>query len=176
MIRSDHGEELMEHGKLSHWNNLYQELVRVPLWIHVPGKDGKTVYNLTQTIDEAPTLLNAVGIEPHPLMEGRNLLNPKDYELDTDFAIAQKNVGNVFTIREGNYKLISVGASYELYNLQKDPGEKNNIVEINSEIKEKLLSKYYNIINQQPKFVPSNEFFDKLTEEQKNNLYEDGYF
>ena len=182
MIRSDHGEELMEHGKLSHWNNLYQELVRVPLWIHVPGKDGKTVYNLTQTIDEAPTLLNAVGIEPHPLMEGRNLLNPKDYELDADFAIAQKQFGKTFTLREGAYKLISAkkskseSSNYELYNLQEDPDEKNNIVETNPEIKEKLLFKYHNIINQQPKFNPTNESLDKLTEEQKNNLYEYGYF
>ncbi|MBT3249599.1 MAG: hypothetical protein HN846_00595 [Candidatus Pacebacteria bacterium] len=32
------------------------------------------------------------------------------------------------------------------------------------------------IINQQPKFNASNEFIDILTDEQKKNIYEDGYF
>ncbi|MBT3249808.1 MAG: sulfatase-like hydrolase/transferase [Candidatus Pacebacteria bacterium] len=176
-IRSDHGEEFMEHGKLDHSNDLYEELVRVPFWIHVPGQNGGTINNLTQTIDEAPTLLNILGIEPHPLMIGRDLLDPSIYESQVDFAIAQKLLNPVFSIRDGDYKLISKdNIEYELYDLKDDSGEENNIVEENLKIKEKLLSKYHSIINQQPRFEPSNEFFERLTDEQKNNLYENSYF
>jgi len=60
--------------------------------------------------------------------------------------------------------------------LQEDPGEKNNIVEENPEIKKRLLSNYYNKINQQPRFEPSYDLYKKLTNEQKNNIYENGYF
>ena len=181
VIRSDHGEEFMEHGFIGHSNNLYQELLRVPFWIHIPHQKGKIIDDLTQTIDEAPTLLNALGIKPHPLMIGRNLLNPDTYENQIDFNIAQK-MKSVFSIRVADYKLIyaySDEASdnyYELYNLKDDPGEENNIVEENQEIKEKLLSKYYSIINQQPHFESLNELFEKLTDDQKDNLYKDGYF
>ena len=103
-VRSDHGEEFMEHNNLNHSNNLYQELVRVPFWVHIPNKKGVNINNLTQTIDEAPTLLNALGIKPHPIMQGRNLLNEKSYKGKTDLSLHQKWFNNIFSIREGNYK------------------------------------------------------------------------
>lgn len=115
-------------------------------------------------------------------MMGRNLLNPDTYENQIDFNIAQKALGLIFSIREGDYKLICINdfesndVYYELYNLKDDPGEENNIVEENQDIKEKLLSKYYSIINQQPHFESLNELFEKLTDDQKDNLYKDGYF
>jgi arylsulfatase A-like enzyme len=182
VIRSDHGEEFMEHGNIGH-NNLYEKVARVPFWIHVPNKAEETINNLTQTIDEAPTILKAVGIKPHPLMQGRNLLEEKNYKSDVNFAIAQKNDGSIFSIREGNYKLLSITndseldtTRYELYNLEDDPDEKTNIVGTNHEIKERLLLKYYSTINQLPKFNPSNGSFNKLTDEQKSAIFKDGYF
>ncbi|MBT3249788.1 MAG: sulfatase-like hydrolase/transferase [Candidatus Pacebacteria bacterium] len=185
VIRSDHGEELAEHGEIGHSNNLYQELIRIPLWIYIPGVKAKNINYISETIDEAPTLLKILGIEPHPLMAGRNLLVLNEGK-DGDAVISQKKMSSVFSIREGDYKLISIGSnlessernsiSYELYNLQEDPGEKNNIVEENPEIKKRLLSNYYNKINQQPRFEPSYDLYKKLTNEQKNNIYENGYF
>ena len=65
---------------------------------------------------------------------------------------------------------------FELFNLENDPEEKNNIVEENKEIRDKLFSKYYNIINRQPHFEAVSEVFGKLNQEQKNNLYLHGYF
>jgi len=184
VIRSDHGEEFMEHGKLNHWNNLYEEVVRVPLWIHIPNKNSNFVENITQTIDEAPTLLRALGIDPHLLMQGRDLFGSNNNNEQTGSVILQKFFGLIFSIRNGNYKLIAIhddvvdsdNVFYELYNLEDDPGEKNNIIKDNEDIKQRLIAKYYSLINQSPVFKPRSTLFDKLTEQQKKNMYENGYF
>ncbi|MDH5533767.1 MAG: sulfatase-like hydrolase/transferase [Candidatus Pacebacteria bacterium] len=182
VIRSDHGEEFNEHGNLSHWNNLYQELIDVPLWIHIPKQEGREVNKLSQTIDETTTLLHILGIKPHPLMQGKNLLDKDSTAISSDYAIYQKAFNLTFSIREGDHKLISIdepdstNIDYELYNLKDDPQERKNIVNDFPEIKKRLFEKYYNIINELPQFKPFNEASDKLTKEQERNLYENGYF
>ncbi|MDH5533768.1 MAG: sulfatase-like hydrolase/transferase [Candidatus Pacebacteria bacterium] len=181
-IRSDHGEEFMEHGTLNHWNNLYEELLKVPFWIHIPRHKGREVNYLTQTIDETTTILKAVGIEPHTLMQGRNLLDKKLDNKEFNYAIYQKIFNLTFAFKEGDYKLISISDTdsedidFELYNLKEDPLEQINIVEDNLEIKEEMLNQYYNTINDLPKYSPYNEILKKLTKEQEKNLYENGYF
>ncbi len=43
VIFSDHGEELGEHGVMSHTNNLYRQGVRMPLSILTPDKMNGTI-------------------------------------------------------------------------------------------------------------------------------------
>jgi arylsulfatase len=43
VFTADHGEEFFEHGGFRHGPTLYEEVVRVPLWIRGPGFPARTV-------------------------------------------------------------------------------------------------------------------------------------
>jgi arylsulfatase A-like enzyme len=68
IITSDHGQPMGkgEHGhgimrKCRPWP--YEELVHVPLMMHIPGLDGgKRIKGLVQNVDIAPTILDGLGI------------------------------------------------------------------------------------------------------------------
>jgi arylsulfatase A-like enzyme len=70
---SDHGEALGEHGTWGHGLNLFQEALRVPLLIRGPGVPAGEVWEPTQLLNLAPTLLDLVGVAPPAEMLGRPL-------------------------------------------------------------------------------------------------------
>jgi arylsulfatase A-like enzyme len=76
VVTSDHGEEFLEHGDLSHARTLFDEILRVPLLIRVPGMAPRVVDEPVELIDVAPTLLARLGIAPDPRMRGSDLLAP----------------------------------------------------------------------------------------------------
>ena len=65
VLVADHGEEFMEHGSLEgHQWTLYEEVVRVPLIVHVPGLEGSRVATeVVSTVGVAPTLLDLLGVD-----------------------------------------------------------------------------------------------------------------
>ncbi|MFO7975776.1 MAG: sulfatase [Candidatus Hydrogenedentota bacterium] len=72
LLLSDHGEGLMTHGKPGHGNTLYEELLRVPLFIKLPGNahGGETRTGLVEIIDIAPTIMELLGLPPNPDFAG----------------------------------------------------------------------------------------------------------
>jgi arylsulfatase A-like enzyme len=73
---SDHGEEMQEHGRKGHGKSLFQEVVRVPLLIKLPGgaHAGERVAARVTLTDVVPTLLDVLG-EPVPAgLDGRSLM------------------------------------------------------------------------------------------------------
>ncbi|MSR46716.1 MAG: hypothetical protein EXS13_06585 [Planctomycetes bacterium] len=76
VVTSDHGEEFFEHGDLSHAHSLFDEILRVPLLIHVPGVVARDVDDPVEHIDVAPTLLAAMRLPIDPRMRGDDLLAP----------------------------------------------------------------------------------------------------
>ena len=79
----DHGECLGDHGIWYDHHGLFDENMRVPFILRAPGKlpSGVRVDSAVQTIDAAPTILDAVGVEPHPSMDGQSLLSTIDPSL-----------------------------------------------------------------------------------------------
>ncbi|MGV3652256.1 MAG: sulfatase, partial [Devosia sp.] len=74
VFMSDHGELLGDHGIYLKGPFFYEPAVRVPLVFHAPGRiPPQSVEGLVELVDVAPTLLEAVGIAPHPGMQGRSL-------------------------------------------------------------------------------------------------------
>jgi hypothetical protein len=63
-VTSDHGEEFLEHGGLKHAHTLYEELVSVPLILHVPGADfsGTVVDRPVSLVDLPATLRELAGL------------------------------------------------------------------------------------------------------------------
>ncbi len=76
VVTSDHGEAFGEHGYLWHERGVYDELVRVPLLVRLPGGElPGEITALTQSIDLLPTVFDLIEV-PYPRqgVQGRSLL------------------------------------------------------------------------------------------------------
>lgn len=147
IVTSDHGEELSDHGRLDHVKTVYQEVTKVPLIIRLPGRGGKTVKSKVSNLNLLPTLLDILGISyAKTNIHGRSmrrLLNGD--EEDSDIFTSTGMTGKVaLKYEQGPYILLSVirkklklilmirhdkSRTYELYDLEKDPRERNNLIE-----------------------------------------------
>jgi arylsulfatase A-like enzyme len=143
IITSDHGE-MLERGEKGHVSPLlYEAGIRVPLIISSPGQTTrKDVYSPTNSVDVAPTLAHLTGNpipdwregEILPLMGGQDL---SDRSIFTLYALKDKAFVKLSHIsmmmRKNNYKLIFYrgyypqGDHFELYDLQNDPEELNDL-------------------------------------------------
>ena len=76
LITADHGEAFGEHGENSHAGVPYDEQIRVPLILKLPGSKfaGQRVGSLVQLVDVAPTLLDLVDSPIEQTWQGRSLL------------------------------------------------------------------------------------------------------
>jgi arylsulfatase A-like enzyme/HEAT repeat protein len=73
IVAADHGEEFGEHGGRYHGTTLYEEQVRVPLVVMVPGLAPRVVAGAAQLIDIPATILGLLDL-PQPLrMRGTDL-------------------------------------------------------------------------------------------------------
>ncbi len=73
VIAADHGEEFDEHGGRYHGSTLYDEQLRVPLIISIPGIPAHVVDGPVEMLDIAPTLLNLLDIPVPVRMRGTDL-------------------------------------------------------------------------------------------------------
>jgi arylsulfatase A-like enzyme len=141
---SDHGEELLDHGGTEHAKTLYQELVRIPLLVRLPGaaRRSERVADPVQQIDLLPSLLGLLGIAPPPDLPGRDL-SARWRERGGSgrpppllFAEERFTVTDKHAVRSGPLKLIlnndgpelwRAGTHVELYDLAQDPAERRNL-------------------------------------------------
>ncbi|MBU2573634.1 MAG: sulfatase, partial [Elusimicrobia bacterium] len=73
ILTADHGEGLFDHDYFFHDFNLYDNTLRVPLIIKVPGRGKKEIPRQVQLIDLMPTILEFAGIAPNKDAQGRSL-------------------------------------------------------------------------------------------------------
>ncbi len=64
LFTADHGEELWDHGGFGHGHALYEEGLRVPLFLLGPGISPVEIDTRVRLIDLFPTILEAVGVDP----------------------------------------------------------------------------------------------------------------
>lgn len=63
IIAADHGEGLYEHGWIGHNVQVYEESIRIPLIVRLPGaKAAPRVSGLVDLLDIAPTVADAFGV------------------------------------------------------------------------------------------------------------------
>ncbi len=83
IITSDHGENIGDHGLMSHAYSLHDTLLRVPLLIRYPAHfpKGKRVHHQVQLTDLVPTILDLAEIDRSDIrdnLQGLSLLNDPD--------------------------------------------------------------------------------------------------
>ena len=141
VFTADHGEEFMEHGKLGHGRNLYNNTVRIPLFVRIPGKTSTTTSkDVVSLIDVAPTLLAIAGGKAPPSWQGRALINQKGRvsPMKERYVLAQLHNGiapplNALIGSEWKLVVNDKTNAQELYNLIHDPAEMNNLTTSQSE-------------------------------------------
>lgn len=74
VVAGDHGEEFMDHGNLSHYPKLYDDLVHVPLVVHLPGGEPHTVDQAVGLHSIPPTISDLFGTDAPEVWEGNSLL------------------------------------------------------------------------------------------------------
>lgn len=138
IVTTDHGDEFGEHGGLSHDGKFYSELVHVPLLIvNPPEAVGENSSTLVSGVDIPPTVMRLYGFEPHRSFKGRPLYPLSGYAEAGCYGEAIGKLRHkvsetdrpAFYYREGSYKVMyrQEEETWELYDLQDDPGEVRNI-------------------------------------------------
>jgi choline-sulfatase len=141
VLTADHGEEFLDHGGFEHGHTLYNELVHVPLVIRYPSRlDPETRSEPVGLIDVAPTLCLLAGVPADQQFAGGSLLRPTTAAGHRPILMEGDFWGPMMrSWLEGEYKLIAGANGNELYNLRKDPGEKDNLITQEPERADRML-------------------------------------
>lgn len=138
----DNGFSFGERGLIDK-RHAYEESMRIPMMVRCPGvvKPATKIPQIVQNIDVAPTLLAYAGLPTPPQMQGRSFLpilrnqpvpNWRDrafYEYYWEYDFPQ--TPTMFAVRTNRYKYIFNYGNWdtnELYDLQTDPDEINNLI------------------------------------------------
>ena len=180
IFTSDHGFYFGEHGGLfgkmtfekrgdgrpfqhgdenARWAHspLYEELVKIPLLVYLPGVEPGVYSGHTSVVDVMPTVLDFLGLEVPEAVDGVSLLprardtstpgrefvvstipfaNPGDAVRSVDNIRRQLGASPVTTVTSGDWALLfsmDQGMS-ELYDLSGDPRQQHNVIHQRPEV------------------------------------------
>ncbi len=134
IVTSDHGEAFGEHGVYQHAGTVYEEMVRVPLLIRLPGAHlgGTTIAAPAALVDLVPTLVELCDLGAPATLSGVSLVPALAGEqLTRRMPIVTRTAGPgpLTAIRLGDLKLIhgAQTGGLALYDLAADPHERRNL-------------------------------------------------
>lgn len=150
VITADHSEELLEHGFIGHASTAvhsrhYDELLHIPLVILAPKlmKQGRVIDTMAEQVDVMPTILDMMGWDIPPEVQGRSLWPAMRGEAMPDQPTFAESIEGgyqskpyqrttfVRSVRTKDWKLIARtgprGDALELYDLKNDPNETRNV-------------------------------------------------
>lgn len=144
VVTSDHGYFYGEHGLSVERRLAYEEAIRIPLLMRLPGviKAHSEPAEMVLTLDLAPTLLEFAHATPAGKLQGRSLLpifkgNATNWRRDflieyfSDKVFPRITQMGYQAVRNERWKLIhytELPGMDELYDLQTDPYEMRNVI------------------------------------------------
>jgi len=129
VVTADHGEEFGDHGGRYHGSTLYEEQVRVPLVMRIPGVAPRRVATPVQTVDLVPTLLGLYGVPWSARVRGTDL-RPLLFGRPLSTRVFADGIGARMLIA-GDEKLIcdEEQGLCQLFDLAADPQERRNLAD-----------------------------------------------
>jgi Tfp pilus assembly protein PilF len=134
----DHGESLGEHGELTHGIFLYDATLHVPLIVAGPDVPrGKVIENQVRSIDLHPTVMEFLHLPASPEAQGVSLwpLIEQGTHVRSDYSYGETLYPRTYmgwselrAMRTDGWKFI-LAPHRELYDLHRDPGELQNLVD-----------------------------------------------
>ena len=154
VLTSDHGEEFMEHRSFTHGRSIFDEVLRVPLIFHLPGRiKSNVIESPVDVLDILPTVMElACCSTADPKWEGRSLvpvlLGEEDSvpgrDLFSEISYVSLKGGKISpdltAVRSGDFRLIHNRrrSTYKLFNVVNDPGEQVDVSTENPDVVEDL--------------------------------------
>lgn len=153
VLISDHGEAFGIHrfaGKrmFFHGQTLYDELLRVPVMMRIPGAKPIEITEPMALLDVGPTILDVLGIDRVSTNMGRSqvprmlgqAMKPRPVFAELVPAPSWPHAAKSMVTGDGTHKLIYVTSEkrFELYDLSADPEERNDLFNQDKELAERL--------------------------------------
>ncbi len=197
ILTADHGESLGRDNYWDHMNSLYEEVIKVPLIIRLPGNPktppGRITYQTSMT-DLTPTILNLLEIRDKTRMEGLDLfggaVRNREYVFSQrrhidgqdDPAVRDEKprenfeYGDKYAVRTNDMKYLHLTRGEdELYDLKNDPGEKNNLLKTRTDMR-KVADRYRKVLMDWLKDTPLKSKQNvQIDEDVKEKLKSLGY-
>src|SRR5713101_8824135 len=157
VLAGDHGESLGEHGETTHGFFIYNSTLHVPLIFHPSGvTSAKSAPDLVSLADLMPTVLRVLKLDVPSSVQGRSLLPlflPKG-EMEAPSLYAETflprlhfNWSELRAVETENYHFIDAPKP-ELYDLNKDPGETQNLFLLKKAVAEEMRARLAALIRQ----------------------------
>ena len=167
IVTGDHGTEFFDHGATSLGHSLYEEMIHVPLVIWAPGilPEGARFAEPVRSIDIYPTLFELLGLEVPEGLAGRSLMpwirageatearvvysdnvEERSAELFGQEGDEDVTNGESYAVIRWPWKLILnhkprlglVVPRHELFHLERDPRERQNVAGSNPDLVREL--------------------------------------
>ena len=183
ILTADHGESFWEHGYLTHAAQVYEENVRIPLIVKLPGDGGgpKRIGQPVDLLDVGATLADIFGVlsAARPHFEGRSLLplivgHPLAPRPLVARTLAERPT---FSFFDGRLKLVhdpNWGGS-ELFDLTRDQAEKRDLSEAHPVTTEVFRQSLYRWLRDLDRGEAAGEGRPLVTPENEEALRQLGY-
>jgi arylsulfatase A-like enzyme len=129
VVTGDTGQAFGEHGFVAHANMIFEETVRVPLIVKSaelePGVDPRPA----QHVDLPPTILDLLGLPPHPGLQGISLASEDPHSNRYRYIMVQTPIAHQYGLVWNRFKLID-DVNYDrrlLLDRNLDPTEMNPV-------------------------------------------------
>ena len=186
VITSDHGEELLEHGLFGHGWTLYREALMIPLIVWSPGIAPRRVQQPAGLVDVAPTVLDLLGLEIPPHMEGASLVGrmrgtdaaspsaPRLSEVEQQRPRRQARLASLIDA-ERHLIVDFLSGERQIFDFAADPGELNDLSELESARLESMHQRLLAALARKSTLTDGSEEHGPLTVAEREQLRALGY-
>lgn len=152
VITADHGEGFGEHAFYKHAHEVWEPLVRVPLFVVLPGAAPRTIDEPRGQVDLVPTFRELLGAPADATLPGTSLVAelrggksaPRDVVVDLpEDEYNERRRAFV----HGKHKLVVRGndRGFSLFDLEADPKENDDLAKTQKELFADMVERYKSV-------------------------------